>query len=67
MAVYDRRAHAALGALGVSLTGTRQVYRRYMEQVEMLRAGARHRGLEWTARDIDVALFWLGSGSELDR
>lgn len=60
MAVYDVRAQAGLEALGLSLSAARGRYGRYMEIVEVLRATANLHGHAWTARDVDLALFWLG-------
>ena len=61
MAVYDRRAHMALLRLGIELNPGPGRYGRYMELVEHLReeAGARV-GRHWKARDVDLALYWLG-------
>lgn len=60
MAVYDRRAMAALKKLGLSLSTAQGRYGRYMELVEDLRAVANSNGHTWTARDVDIALYWLG-------
>lgn len=60
MAVYDRRARAGLEVLGHTLSSKPGRYRRYMELVEALRATANRHGHTWTARDVDVALYWLG-------
>lgn len=60
MAIYDRRAQAGLEALGLSLSSSRGRYGRYMEIVESLRALAHRNGQHWKARDIDLALYWLG-------
>lgn len=60
MAVYDDRAHTGLKALGLSLTAARGRYGRYMELVEDLRSTANLHGHAWSARDVDIALFWLG-------
>lgn len=60
MAVYDRRARAGLEALGHTLSSKPGRYGRYMEIVEALRATANRHGHNWTARDVDVALYWLG-------
>jgi len=61
MAVYDRRAQAGLEMLGLVLTPAEGRYRRYMALVEDIRAdvGLRH-GRAWTARDVDLALYWIG-------
>ena len=58
MAVYDRRARAGLNILHRPLLRGR--YGRYMELVEELRSIAKQHGHVWTARDVDVALYWLG-------
>lgn len=60
MAVYDERAQTALETLGFPLSAARGRYGRYMELVEFLRATADAHGHTWSARDVDVALFWLG-------
>lgn len=60
MAVYDRRARAGLEAIGLTLSAKPGRYRRYMELVEDLRSTANRYGQTWTARDVDVALYWLG-------
>ena len=61
MAVYDRRAHAALNKLGVMIGKNPGRYGRYIDEVEKLRAAVKARaGLDWTARDVDLALYWLG-------
>lgn len=60
MAVYDRRARAGLEALGLTLSTKPGRYRRYMELVEALRSIANTHGHKWAARDVDVALYWLG-------
>lgn len=60
MAVYDRRAQAGLERLGLQLSSARGRYGRYMELVESIRLTASANGHVWTARDVDVALYWLG-------
>ena len=61
MAIYDRRAHAALAQLGVQLDNVPGRYGRYMQVVEDVREMvSRTRGLSWTARDVDLALYWIG-------
>lgn len=61
MAVYDRRAQAALALLGIQLSAAPGRYGRYMALVESLRdellVTSAH---AWTARDVDLALFALG-------
>lgn len=60
MAIYDRRARAGLREVGCPLSGTKNIYRRYLETVEELRSQLLQHGYEWTARDVDKALYWLG-------
>lgn len=60
MAIYDRRAQSGLETLGLSLSSSRGRYGRYMEIVENLRTVAHQNGQPWIARDIDLALYWLG-------
>lgn len=60
MAVYDERAQTGLETLGLSLSPARGRYGRYMELVEDLRSTAGQHGHTWSARDVDIALFWLG-------
>jgi hypothetical protein len=60
MAVYDERAQTALETLGFPLSTARGRYGRYMELVEFLRSAADSHGHAWSARDVDVALYWLG-------
>jgi hypothetical protein len=61
MAVYDRRAQAGLETLGLTLSAAPGRYGRYMELVEVLRSTANRHGQTWSARDVDIALYWLGS------
>jgi len=65
MAVYDRRANAGLESLGRTLSAAPGRYKRYMEFVEDLRLIAKRQGHTWTARDVDVALYWLGGPNRL--
>lgn len=61
MAVYDRRARAGLKILDCPLSAApRGRYGRYMALVEGLRLLAERNGHVWSARDVDVALYWLG-------
>lgn len=60
MAVYDRRAQSGLETLGHTLSPAPGRYSRYMELVELLRSTATRHGDNWSARDVDVALYWLG-------
>ncbi|SFO00828.1 hypothetical protein SAMN05660359_00921 [Geodermatophilus obscurus] len=61
MAVYDRRAQTALQRLGVELSPAPGRFGRYMDLVEQLRTqAAAVAGQPWKARDVDLALYWLG-------
>lgn len=60
MAIYDRRAHAALRQLGLHLDDRRGRYSRYMEILESLAEGLSNSGPARSPRDVDVALYWLG-------
>ncbi|MDJ0427277.1 hypothetical protein J2W54_004832 [Rhodococcus fascians] len=60
MAVFDRRAVAALKGLGVKTTTSRGQYRRYMQIVEDIRMQLAAQDITWLARDVDKALFMLG-------
>ncbi|OZF47269.1 hypothetical protein CH293_19950 [Rhodococcus sp. 14-2470-1b] len=60
MAIYDKRALKALGILGIALDTSDGWYRGYMQTVETVRAEVRGRGKDWSARDVDKALFQLG-------
>lgn len=61
MAIYDRRAHAALRQLGLHLDDRRGRYSRYIELLESLAKGLSSSGPVWSARDVDLALYWLGA------
>ncbi|MET3944127.1 hypothetical protein [Corynebacterium mucifaciens] len=62
MAVYDRRAHASLQNIGIPIAYTSGVYSRYMSAVEALRDDVNaSRGLQWRARDVELALYWMSS------
>lgn len=64
MAVYDRHAQSGLTSLGYDLSSEPGRYGRYMGIVEELRALGLEHDSEWTARDVDLALYQLGrSGS----
>ncbi len=59
LAVYDRRVEA--GLVRLSLEHPAGSYRRYLETVERLREDvAAVGGKQWSARDVDLALWWLG-------
>jgi hypothetical protein len=60
MAVYDRRAQRGLELLGENLSASRGRYGRYMRLVEELIDLAREHDRYWIARDVDLALYWLG-------
>jgi hypothetical protein len=60
MAVYDRRARAGLKILNLTLSAAPGRYGRYMKLVEDLQCTAAMHDHTWTARDVDVALYWLG-------
>lgn len=60
MAVYDRRAQMGLERLGLSLSSARGRYGRYMKLIEDMSATATQHGHSWSAREIDLALYWLG-------
>ncbi|WP_285248843.1 hypothetical protein [Pseudarthrobacter sp. efr-133-R2A-89] len=57
MAVYDRRAQKGLETLGLSLSATSGSY---MQIVTDLSSAAEHRGHNWSAREVGLALYWLG-------
>ncbi|MEV5009402.1 hypothetical protein [Streptomyces sp. NPDC055692] len=60
MAVYDRRVQHALDALSLPLTPTPGRYSRYLQLLDdLLHHGPAHAD-DWTARDIDTALYWTG-------
>ena len=60
MAVYDRRAHSGLVSLGYDLSSAPGRYGRYMRIVEELREIGLEHDSQWTARDVDLALYQLG-------
>jgi hypothetical protein len=61
MAVYDRRAHTALRDLvGRDIGHQAGRYSRYMTEVGTLLDAVRAMRPQWTARDIDLALYWAG-------
>ena len=57
MAVYDRRAHAGLSILFDGRIPRWYTYPAYMETVDDLRQQVE---LDWTNRDVDLALYTLG-------
>lgn len=60
MAVYDQRAQRGLELLGDSLSSSRGRYGRYMHLIEELLELAHQHDRSWIARDVDLALYWLG-------
>ncbi len=56
MAVFDRRASASLKALELSFSGGYGGYLALLGQLQSHLDDAEH---TWTARDVDLALFWL--------
>ncbi|MER7694339.1 hypothetical protein [Streptomyces sp. NPDC097610] len=59
MAIYDRRAHSGLRTLGITLSHAPGRYSRYVEAIDQLLADAPGPIRNWTARDMDTALYWL--------
>ncbi|MFJ6142971.1 hypothetical protein [Streptomyces anulatus] len=59
MAVYDRRAHDGLHTLGINLSHAPGRYSRYIEAIDQLLTTAPDPIRNWTARDIDTALYWM--------
>ncbi|WP_206308484.1 hypothetical protein [Streptomyces sp. A1277] len=59
MAVYDRRAHNGLRTLGIPLSHAPGRYSRYIEAIDQLLTAAPDPIRNWTARDIDTALYWM--------
>lgn len=62
LAVYDRRAHAALAALGSDVGHKPGRYARYVAELVRLvdAVNKSEPGLRWTPRDADLALYQLG-------
>jgi hypothetical protein len=60
MAIYDRRAQRGLELLGHSLSPSRGRYSRYMHLIGELLDLAHQHNHPWIARDVDLALYWLG-------
>lgn len=61
MAVYDRRVQHALDTLGLTLTPTPGRYGRYLQLLDHLLHHRPPRAGNWSARDIDTALYWTGT------
>ncbi|QIK10954.1 hypothetical protein G7Z12_00290 [Streptomyces sp. ID38640] len=59
MAIYDQRAHKGLHTLGIALSHAPGRYSRYIEAIDQLLATAPEPIRDWTARDMDTALYWL--------
>lgn len=59
MAIYDQRAHKGLHTLGIALSHAPGRYSRYIEAIDQLLATAPEPIRNWTARDVDTALYWL--------
>ncbi|MFB7198308.1 hypothetical protein ACFC1L_42230 [Streptomyces sp. NPDC056210] len=64
MAVYDRRVQHALNALGLALTRAPGRYGRYMQLLGYLLDHPHQHADDWTARDIDTALYWIGKSPQ---
>ncbi|MDG4761403.1 hypothetical protein [Micromonospora sp. WMMD710] len=60
LAVYDSRAHSGLQQLGLVLDNRPGRYGRYLALVERCRAELAGQGYEWSARQVDLALYQLG-------
>jgi len=60
MAVYDTRAHRGLELLGGTLSSSPGRYGRYMRLIDDLLNLAHKHDHTWIARDVDLALYWLG-------
>jgi hypothetical protein len=61
LAVFDKRAHSALGQVGLELPGNAPgFYAHYTSLIEQCRTEAAGAGLTWSARDVDLALYMLG-------
>lgn len=60
LAVYDRRAHRALGRIGLLLGGRPGRYGRYLELIEQCRRELADHGSIWSAREVDQALYQIG-------
>lgn len=63
MAVYDRHAHHGLTLVGLELNNRRGRYGRYIGLVEQSRLELADNEHEWTARQVDLALYQLGGPS----
>jgi hypothetical protein len=64
LTVFDKRTHRALDLVGLDLPGNApDFYAKYMKLIEQCRTEAASAGLQWSARDVDLALFVLGGQS----
>lgn len=61
LAVYDKRAHRGLQKVELELpNASPHFYARYMSLIEQCRAEAANEGHQWSAREVDLALWVLG-------
>ena len=61
LAVYDKRARTGLRKVELELTDDAPLfYARYMMLIEQCRAEGAEAGNQWSARDVDLALWILG-------
>jgi hypothetical protein len=61
LAVYDKRAHLGLQKVELDLpSDSPHFYARYMSLIEQCRAEAADQGHQWSAREVDLALWILG-------
>ena len=61
LAVYDKRAHLGLQKVELELpNASPHFYARYMSLIEQCRAEAANEGHQWSAREVDLALWVLG-------
>lgn len=68
MAIYDYHAHLGLWRIGLRLNEKPGLYARYMALVEQCRAEVReHRYGDWSAREVDLALFICGEDNSRPR
>lgn len=63
LAVYDKRAHRGLHQLDLQLDDRPGRYARYMLLLEQCREELAGQGQTWSARQVDLALYWLGRPS----
>jgi hypothetical protein len=60
MAIYDKRAHRGLELLGETLSASPGRYGRYTQLIDDLLDLAHQHDHTWIARDVDLALYWIG-------